>query len=182
MRLGKAGQKGMALVITLLLLVMLAVMGVSAMRMTMTNARISTSAQLSSMTFHAAESSLAITYAEMLDPTSTILPAVLDGAPVRRCQTAAQQIVAGACADAARFDSRNLLQAQSSTSLAGISSDLSLLEGAQLNGQQLLVHYRVDTTAAGEAPAQSTAAYHVQEYNLQAMTDPGALIAQTQNN
>ena len=47
-------QQGVALVVTLLLLVVLALMGVSAMRMSMFNARISTGAQLSAMTFHAA--------------------------------------------------------------------------------------------------------------------------------
>lgn len=178
----RSNQRGVALIITLLLLVILAIMGVSAMRTAMLNARISTSAQLAKMTFHAAESSLASTYTEMLDSDSVILLSLLDGSDVRLCQKNTVANGSGACAQQDRFDSRGLLQAQSRTVSRGVSQDLSLLEGAQLNGQQLLVHHRLESTAVGEAPQQRVATYHVQEFNLQAMTDPGTLIAQSQNN
>lgn len=182
MRGYRSAQQGVALIVVLLIVVILAVMGVSAMRMSMLNVRISTSAQLSKMTFHAAESSLAVTYIEMLDPDSNILPALLDGAVVRRCQESVAPRSNGACSGTARFDSRGLLQAQSRTVQQGVSPDLSLLQGAQLNGTQLLVPHQVEMTVVGEAPEQNVASYHVQEFNLKAMTDPATLIAQSQNN
>lgn len=182
MRVSRSAQQGVALVVALLILVLLAMMGVSAMRTSMLNARISTSAQLAKMTFHAAESSLAATYSEMLDANSPILFQLLDGSTVRRCLEAASPSSPGACAAQDRFDSRGLLQAQSRSVQTGIVPDYALLEGAQLNGQQLLVHHRVNSTAVGEAPDQGVSRYHVQEFNLQAMTDPATLIAQTKNN
>ena len=175
-------QQGVAMIVALLLLVMLAIMGVSAMRMSMFNARIATGAQLSAMTFHTAESSIAATYGEVLDTNSVMLLSLLDGGTVRRCQKAAEPRAKGACSDEARFDSRGLLKAQSRTDQRGISPDFSLLAGAQLNGQQLLVPHRMEITAVGEAPDFNTASYHVQEFNVKALTDPGTLIAQTQNN
>ncbi len=182
MRVSRASQHGVALIVALLLLVVLALMGISAMRTSMLNARISTSAQLAKMTFHAAESSLSATYTEMLDPDSVVLLTLLDGSPVQRCQKSSQANSPGACAQQDRFDSRGLLQAQSRTIQSGVAPDFSLLEGAQLSGQQLLVHHRVETTSEGAAPEQNVQAYHVQEYNLKAMTDPATLIAQSQNN
>jgi hypothetical protein len=59
---------------------------------------------------------------------------------------------------------------------------LSLLEGAQLNGQQLLVPHRMEMAAEGKAPDFQVASYHVQEFHVKAMTDPGTLIAQSKNN
>ncbi|MCK0155200.1 PilX N-terminal domain-containing pilus assembly protein [Alcanivorax sp. S6407] len=182
MRVSRASQRGVALVVTLLLLVVLALMGVSAMRMSMFNARIATGAQLSAMTFTTAESSLASTYNEVVDTNSIMLLSLLDGETVRRCQKANDAQANGTCAEADRFDSRGLLQAQSRTDQLGVSPDFSLLEGAQLNGQQLLVPHRMEITAVGEAPDFQTASYHVQEFNVKAMTDPGTLIAQTKNN
>ncbi|MEH6784920.1 MAG: PilX N-terminal domain-containing pilus assembly protein [Alcanivorax jadensis] len=178
----RSAQQGVALFVALMLLVVLALMGVSAMRMSMFNARIATGAQLSAMTFQAAESSLASTYGEVTDTNSPMLLNLLDGASVRLCQQAATPDSSGACSQAARFDSRGLLQAQSRTIQTGVSPDLSLLEGAQLNGQQLLVPHRMEMAAVGKAPDFQVASYHVQEFNVKAMTDPGTLIAQTKNN
>ncbi len=182
MRGYRSTQKGVALIVALMMLLILAIMGVSAMRMSMINARISTSAQISEMAFHAAESSLAATYSEVLDSGSVMLPTLLDGEIVRLCQLDTSLNSAGACAANARFDSRGLLQAQSRTVQTGVSPDLSLLEGAQLNGQQLLVPHSMEMTAVGEAPDLDVASYNVQEFNVKAMTDPGTLIAQTKKN
>ena len=85
----RSAQQGVALFVALMLLVVLALMGVSAMRMSMFNARIATGAQLSAMTFQAAESSLASTYGEVTDTNSPMLLNLLDGASVRLCQQAA---------------------------------------------------------------------------------------------
>ena len=182
MRGSRSAQQGVVLIVVLLILVILAVLGVSAMRMSLLNSRISTSAQLSKMTFHAAESSVAVTYSEMLDSNSTILLALLDGEVVRRCQTAAAPRSQGACSGTARFDSRGLLQAQSLTVQQGVSPDLSQLEGVQLNGTQMLVPHQLEMRVVGEAPEQNVASYHVQELNVKAMTDPATLIAQNKNN
>lgn len=118
-------QKGVALVVALLILVMISIIGVAAMRTSIFNAKISTSAQGSTMTFQAAESALAALFIEAskyngdeADDTNIIFLALrqLDFgtlAPIDRCVTAGDLFKVGACQAGDRFDERGLMQASS---------------------------------------------------------------------
>lgn len=117
-------QRGVALIIALLILVMISIIGITAMRTSIFNAKISTSAQGSTMAFQAAESALAALFLEASqynaggDETNIIFQALrqLDFGtltPIDRCVTQTDLYKAGACAAADRFDERGLLQASS---------------------------------------------------------------------
>lgn len=123
----KHHQRGAALMISLMLLLVISVIGVTAMRTSMFNAKISTSVQASSMTFNAAESALTAVFREAdmyggggaadgQDNIVALLLTQLDfGTPqiIERCVTAADSFVNGACTAADAFDNRGLLQASS---------------------------------------------------------------------
>lgn len=118
-------QRGVALIVALLILVMISIIGITAMRTSIFNAKISTSAQGSTMAFQAAESALAALFLEAsqyngdtADDTNVIFLALrqLDFgalAPIDRCVTAGDLFKQGACQDADRFDERGLIQASS---------------------------------------------------------------------
>ncbi len=118
-------QRGVALVVALLILVMISIIGIAAMRTSIFNAKISTSAQGSTMAFQAAESALAALFIEAsayegdaADDTNVVFIALrqLDFgtlSPIERCVTSADLYKVGACQDADRFDERGLLQASS---------------------------------------------------------------------
>lgn len=121
----KSGQRGVALVVALLILVMISIIGIAAMRTSIFNAKISTSAQGSTMAFQAAESALAALFIEAseyngdsADDTNIIFLALrqLDFgtlAPIDRCVTTGDLFKQGACQAADRFDERGLMQASS---------------------------------------------------------------------
>ena len=121
----RQGQRGVALVIALLILVMISIIGIAAMRTSIFNAKISTSSQGSTMAFQAAESALAALFIEAsqyngdeADETNVIYLALrqLDFGtltPQDRCVTQDDLFKVGACADADRFDERGLMQASS---------------------------------------------------------------------
>lgn len=118
-------QRGVALVVALLILVMISIIGVAAMRTSIFNAKISTSAQGSTMAFQAAESALAALFIEASEyssagaaDTNVIFLALqqLDFgtlAPIDRCVTTGDLFKVGACQPADRFDERGLMQASS---------------------------------------------------------------------
>lgn len=121
----KSDQRGVALIVALLILVMISIIGIAAMRTSIFNAKISTSAQGSTMAFQAAESALAALFIEAseyngdeADDTNVIFLALrqLDFgtlAPIDRCVTSADLFKVGACQAADRFDERGLMQASS---------------------------------------------------------------------
>ncbi|MFN3712595.1 MAG: PilX N-terminal domain-containing pilus assembly protein [Alcanivoracaceae bacterium] len=115
----------MALLIALLILVVISIIGVAAMRTSIFNTKISTSAQGATMTFQAAESALASLFIEAsnfegteeaVDNVIYIALRQLDFgtfSPVDRCVTKDNLFKAGACAANDVFDERGLLQASS---------------------------------------------------------------------
>ena len=118
-------QRGVALVVALLILVMISIIGIAAMRTSIFNAKISTSAQGSTMAFQAAESALAALFIEAsayegdtADNTNVIFLALrqLDFgtlSPIERCVTSSDLYKVGACQAGDRFDERGLMQASS---------------------------------------------------------------------
>ena len=118
-------QQGMALVIALVILAMISILGIAALRTSIFNTRISTSAQGSAMTFQAAESALAALFQEASqyqgdgsnkDNVIHIAMGQLSSgviAPIDRCLTKTNLSKDGACTNADVFDERGLLQAES---------------------------------------------------------------------
>lgn len=121
----RSRQKGMALVIALVILAMISVLGIAALRASIFNTKISTSAQGSAMTFQAAESALAALFQEASQyqgsgsSTSNIIHIALGQlnsgsiAPIDRCLTQTNLFEKRACTTSDTFDERKLLQSAS---------------------------------------------------------------------
>ncbi|MFN3587123.1 MAG: PilX N-terminal domain-containing pilus assembly protein [Moraxellaceae bacterium] len=111
-------QQGAALVITLMILLVLSVIGISAMRITMSQNMIASGSLAAEMAFQAAETGISqvITEGEAAGQLTTrdVLPLPGAGAITRCVREAAGQVAtqAGACGTGAFSDSRGVSQAQ----------------------------------------------------------------------
>lgn len=127
-------QKGAALMVALMILTIVSILGVVAMRTSMFNSKITTTAQVATITFDGAESALSAVYNEAVykpqtDPSSIIFQLVngyQDGvsAVIDRCvgKGVGELFMQRSCTAADRADSRNLLRAGSRTVMKGFSS------------------------------------------------------------
>lgn len=178
-------QQGMALVIALVILVMISILGIAAMRTSLFNAKIATSAQGSAMSFQAAESALAALFDEASQYQSdgstsaniihVALGQLSSGAltPIDRCLTTSDLFKAGACTTADVYDERGLLQASSrlavrddvkpcSVSAGGSGSQISTSGGG--SGSIRGLDYRFVSYGKGSMDALDIETYSVQEF------------------
>ena len=157
-------QQGAALLVALIILVLVSLMGISALRSSIFSGKIATSVQADAMTFEAAETALGVTFRELGDMSEEQLSAVLDGNTVEYCIKHDNTAASGSCGNSGDFmDQRGLLRAQS-TSYAGTPS---LVEGGQISywgGMPFLsVAYNFETLAESEMPTLSLENFHLQE-------------------
>jgi len=174
---GPNKQNGAALFIALILLVIISILGVSAMKMSMFNARISTGAQVNTMTFQAGESALQAVYEEALDAdlggqNNVILRAMnkrfAEGVfeVQLRCVTTADPYKSGACADSDYMDSRDLIKASSQTvvkdNIRNIVGNSVTITGS---GGTSVVWYDFVSAAKGEMEDLGVESHNVQEFS-----------------
>ena len=162
------GQQGVALVIALLILVLISILGVSAMRTSIFNAKIAVGAQVGTMTFQAAESAIAAVYEEALSDI-TQPGHVLGNALTQkssgliqiqdRCITRGDVKKPTLCAAGDFLDSRDLVKAESSTIVRGGSSGLAGFEIGRWG------KYEFVTVGRGEMPSFNTDNVNVQEFS-----------------
>lgn len=108
----RLSQRGAALIVALLVLLMVSVLGLSAMRSSVSSSKVATGVQADIMTFDAAETALHLAINTLGSMSEQELTAsVVDGNRVEYCVTAQGTIASGPCSDRNRMDSRNLLQA-----------------------------------------------------------------------
>ena len=170
-------QRGVALFIALILLIIISILGVSAMRMSMFNARISTGAQVNAMTFQAGESALQSVYEEALNAdeggeNNVILRAMnkrfAEGVfeVQLRCVTTADPYKSGACAAGDYMDSRDLIKASSQTvvkdSIRNIAGNSITMTGS---GGTTVVWYDFVSVAKGEMQDLQVESHNVQEFS-----------------
>ncbi len=105
-------QRGAALLIALLILVIVSLMGVTAMKTSMFSAKISTGTQVDAMAFEGAESAVADAYSYLYGLEGLGLQPLFNGAIVYRCLSG-DTVKDTACEGDERLDSRGLVQAQS---------------------------------------------------------------------
>lgn len=171
---GPKKQSGVALFIALIMLVVISILGISAMRMSMFNARISTGAQASSMTFLAGESALQAVYEEALDAdeggqNNVILRAMnkrfAEGIfeVQQRCVTAADAYKQGACAATDYMDSRALIKASSQTA---VKDSIRHVVGSSITtGGANVVWYDFVSVAKGDMEGLEVESHNVQEFS-----------------
>jgi len=113
MRFVPRRQRGAALIVSLLMLMIISIIGVVAMRTSIFNAKISASTQGSVMSFQAAESALAVLLDQGMGATEAALArrSIGDATPVEGCLSASDLNKSGACAASDYLDQRGLLKA-----------------------------------------------------------------------
>lgn len=167
-------QQGVALVISLMILMLVAVLGISAMRLSLFNAKIATSAQADTLAFQAAESAITAAYREARDDTDvagSIVNAALTAFSASgavqiqsRCVTSGDVKVSGLCGSSDFLDSRDLVRAQSETILTG----QRVAKGYQVSytgaGTVNYGYYEFLTAGTGEVPNMNISHHNVQEF------------------
>lgn len=171
---GPKRQGGVALFIALIMLVIISILGISAMRMSMFNARISTGSQVNTMTFLAGESALQAVYEEALDAdqggqNNVILRAMnkrfAEGVfeVQLRCVTGNDAYKSGVCASTDYMDSRNLIKASSQTV---VKDSIRHVVGSSITtGGANVVWYDFVSVAKGEMEDLEVESHNVQEFS-----------------
>jgi type IV pilus assembly protein PilX len=181
----RSGQRGVALLVALLILVVISIIGVAAMRTSIFNTKISTSAQGATMAFQAAESALAALFIEAsqfegseeaIDNVVYLALRQLDFGsitPIERCVTEQDLAKPGACGNQDFFDGRGLLQASSrlvirpkavpcGMGMGGVGDQVST--SGESGGMVRGLDYEFVAVAHGRLDALNIDAYNVQEF------------------
>jgi type IV pilus assembly protein PilX len=167
------GQKGAALIVSLLMLMIISIIGVVAMRTSIFNAKISATTQGSVMSFQAAESALAILLDQGMTATEAAIArrSINDPTPVAGCVAASELNKAGDCTKADYLDQRGLVKS-SWKLVAGPTRGLDLT-GEDMGGFQISVtggdsSLPADCTfvavGEGQMPVLNIQDYNVQEF------------------
>jgi len=180
--LNRGRQKGMALFIALLLLVVISILGVSAMRMSLFNARITTGSQVNTMTFQAGESALQSVYEEALNADlggqdNVILRAMnkrfAEGVfeVQKRCVTDSDPYQSGDCASGDYMDSRSLIKASSQTVVKDV---IRPVVGSSItSGGTTVVWYDFVSVAKGDMEELQVESHNVQEFSRKGLLVEG---------
>ncbi|WP_341707534.1 PilX N-terminal domain-containing pilus assembly protein [Halopseudomonas sp.] len=167
------GQRGVALVVALLVLLMVSVLGLSAMRSSVFSAKVATGVQSDVMTFEAAETVIVSTYGALTALSNEQLYNAVDGQAARYCMKSAGA-AQGACGSTDFMDVRGLLQAESYSYLDGFSP----ISGSQVSssgGAGVFVDYRINILGESEMDNYGIENHHLQE-TLKRGIKPGAEI------
>ena len=107
-------EQGSALVVSLVILLMVSVLGLSAMRASIFSTKVSTGIQADTMTFDAAESAIAASLRNLSSlKDKELSETVLNGKSMETCLLPDGTLKSGACGASDHMDSRELLRAGS---------------------------------------------------------------------
>lgn len=154
-------QLGAALIVALVILLMVSLLGLTAMRASIFSAKVSTGVQADAMTFEAAENAIAAAYATLSEMTNEQLFGAVESSPAQYCLTQTGA-TSGSCAASDFMDERELIHAESFSQLAGYQA----ISGNQVSvtgGTSVFVDYRIDILGQSEMPAYNIESYHLQE-------------------
>lgn len=158
---GNGTQKGAALAVALIILLMVSVLGLTAMRASIFSTKVSTGVQADAMTFEAAENAISAAYAALSSMSNEQLFGAVESQPAQYCLKASGSS-SGSCAQTDFMDERQLLQAQSFSYLSGYQA----ISGNQVSvtgGTSVFVDYRIDIVGHSEMPAYNIENHHLQE-------------------
>lgn len=154
-------QSGVALLIALFVLVIVSVMGITAMKTSMFSAKIATGTQIDAMAFEGAESAVTATYLE-LGSDDDVMQTLLLGGVVSRCITMVDRTAEGVCGDGQTLDSRGLVVSESHSKVNGYAP----IDGAAVGttgGGSLQVEYKIGILGNSELPDLGVENHHMQE-------------------
>lgn len=108
----RSSQQGAVLVVALIVMVMVSLLGISAMRASVQSSKVATGVQADTMSFEAAETALGVVFNALNDMSEQELTAaVIDGSSVEYCITSDGMTNSG-CGNNEFMDSRNLIKSQ----------------------------------------------------------------------
>lgn len=156
-------QRGAALFVALMILVVVSLLGISSMKSSVFSAKVSTVTQADALTFEAAETALNLAYVELNAMAGEDLYALMaDGSLVTRCVTKADTKKEGDCGNADYMGTRSMLKASSSSKLDGYE----LISGSQVSssgGGMIFVDYKLAMLGESQMASFNLDNYHIQE-------------------
>lgn len=179
-------QRGAAMLVALMILVVVSIVGVVAMRGSGFNAAVATGARAAMMVFQAAESGLAVVFAEASgdvqgdgDNVFNIVSSQLSlGAleSIERCITTDNPLKPGGCAANDRYDSAGQLQASSRLAVNPTPQGPCNTELGQqvssVGSEPIFSSYQFVAVGQGNMPAMGLTNHNVQEFTR---CSPGGL-------
>lgn len=156
-------QRGAALLVALIVLLMVSLMGISALRSSMFSGKVATSVQADAMTFEAAETALGITFRNLNAMSNEELYTGLADGVVEYCIQHSNPEATGACSGSNFMDARGLLRAQSTSFLAGYAMRDGFAVSQTGGASSIFVDYRINMLAESEMPTLNLENYHLQE-------------------
>lgn len=177
-------QSGAALVIALMILVIISIVGLTALRSSVFNTKISTMNQASTMSFQGAETAIAAVFDEAVRLPFTTPGHVVGYAVaelgfgnmvvVERCVTHGNLYLQRACTNNDFVDSRGLVQAGSRTV---VKPTPRLKENEVITdntgGSTTIRYYDFVTVADAYVPVMRTSSFNVQEFTTEALSTGG---------
>lgn len=153
-------QRGAVLLVSLLILLMVSILGISAMRSSIFANKVATGIQADAMTFEAAETAVAVTFGA-LAADEALQNVFSPGYMTINCFAAAG-LKSGGCAASDSFDQRSLLTAEAVTYFGGYKA----LSGSQISiqgGSSLFVDYKINILGQSRMPSYNIENHHLQE-------------------
>ncbi|SDS65490.1 Tfp pilus assembly protein PilX [Halopseudomonas litoralis] len=153
-------ERGAVLLVSLLILLMVSVLGISAMRSSIFANKVATGIQADAMTFEAAETAIAVAYGSMLQNNS-LQTVFAPGHTTTTC-IASGGSSDGSCGSNTTFDNRGLLTAEAFSYFAGYKA----LPGGQISttaGGNLFVDYKINILGQSTMPSYNIENHHQQE-------------------
>lgn len=176
-------QRGAALAVALMILVITSIIGVTAMRTSIMSTKITVSAQASAMSFNAAETAINAVFEEGASAGAPIFTELMqrygigDPSPEPRCVSATTIYIDGLCPDGTFMDGRGLVQAESQTVLAGIGGMSGRIGQVSTSGNagNISVSYNFLSLGHGSVPVVNTEHFNFQEFRTTAFKPAGEL-------
>lgn len=153
-------QRGAVLLVSLLILLMVSVLGISAMRSSIFANKVATGVQADAMTFEAAETAIAVAYGA-LAANNALQTVFSPGYTNTGCVTSSG-MSNGACGANSTFDKRGLLRAEAYSYFGGYKA----LSGSQISttgGSNLFVDYKINVLGQSVMPSYNIENHHLQE-------------------
>lgn len=173
-------QRGAALVVALLILIIISIIGITAMRTSLFSAKVATMAQASTMSFQGAESAISAVFDEAKNQSFSSPGHVVGYAIaqlgvgktvlIERCVTQATPYKQGACDSGDFVDARGLVKAGSRTMVKPTGR---YKEGETITSNTnstSIQYYDFITAANAEVAAMKVSNFNVQEFTTEALS------------
>jgi type IV pilus assembly protein PilX len=158
-RLFQTNQQGAVLVVALIILLMVSVLGLSAMRASISSTKVATGIQADTMSFDAAESAVAMSLKKLRTYTDQQLSAaVLNGQKLETCLLSDGTLRDSACGAEDHMDSRDLLQAGSY--MVHLKNRCRMVSGSDV---EIYRDYVIDILGESEMQSYGIENNHLQE-------------------